>query len=120
MKVAGPRTLLLSLLVGLGISLATGSLYAWLGQREWSYGVGTMSFIVGVIALALGLLGAVEPAEGWATKKKQQERRSMAIRLVKQAPAGDEPSGWALALWGVIVGAPLIALAFIAWSVAAG
>ena len=118
MNVAGPRVLAVSLGSALALSVVTGSLYAWLADKVWSYAVGTMMFIIGAFVLALGLLGAIEPPEGWAsTRKKQEGRRSMAMKVVEQNPGVEAPSGWALAVWGVVVGGPLIGLSL--WAFAA-
>ena len=115
MNVAGPRSLLLSLLAGIALSVFFGSLYSWLGGRIWVYAVGTMLFIFGIITLCMGLLGAVEPPEGWATRKGGDGRRSFASQL---APPGEETSPYALGVWGVVVGGPMIVLALLAFSLA--
>ena len=119
MNVAGPRALLISLASGIALSIVFGSLYSWLGDRLWTYGVGTMLFIFGIIALCMGLLGAVEPPEGWATRKPTQGRRSFASQIAESRGEGHEVSPYALAIWGVFVGGPMILLAILAFSRAA-
>lgn len=113
---AGPRALIISLLSGIALSVAFGSLYSWLGDRLWTYAVGTMLFIFGIIALCMGLLGAVEPPDGWATRKPTQGRRSFASQIASSG--GHEPQGspYALAVWGIVVGGPMILLALFAFS----
>lgn len=116
MDVASPRALILSLISGIALSVVFGSLYSWMGDRLWVYGVGTMLFIFGVIALCMGLLGAVEPPEGWATRKPTQGRRSFAAQIANSGGDGHQGSPYALAVWGVLVGGPMIGLALLAFS----
>ena len=115
MNVASPRVLAISLLSGIALSVFFGSLYSWLGDRLWVYGVGTMLFIFGIVALCMGLLGATEPPEGWATRKPTDGRRSFASQIAG-AGEGSEVSPYALAIWGIFVGGPMILLAFLAFS----
>lgn len=119
MNVASPRVLVISLAVGIGLSIVFGSLFSWLGERIWTYAVGTMLFIFGIVSLCMGLLGAVEPPEGWATRKKGDGRRSFASQLAGQQPPEAETSPYALAIWGIFVGGPMILLALLAFSLAA-
>ena len=116
MNVAGPRALIISLVSGIALSIVFGSLYAWLGDRLWTYGVGTMLFIFGIIALCMGLLGAVEPPDGWATRKPTEGRRSFASQIAGSQGDGHQTSPYALAVWGVLVGGPMILLAMWAFS----
>jgi len=119
MNVSHPRALIVSLGVALGLAIVTGIVYALLADKILVYGIGTMLFVVGVVALAMGLLGALEPEEGWATQKRTRGRRSMAAKVTQQHPDLDDQSPLALGVWGVVVGGPLIALAFLAFNVAA-
>lgn len=119
MNVASPRSLLMSLAAGIALGVVIGSLYAWLADKIWVYGVGTMLFIFGVISLSMGLLGGLEPEEGWATKRRTQERRSFASQLAGSRGNIEEVSPYALAIWGVAVGGPMILLSLLAFSLAA-
>ena len=116
MNVAGPRALVISLLSGIALSLVLGSLYSWLGDRLWVYAVGTMLFIFGILALCMGLLGAVEPPDGWATRKPAPGRRSFASQIAGAGEGDHKESPYALAVWGVFVGGPMILLAMLAFS----
>ena len=105
--------------MGLFVSLVLGSLYAWLADKIWMYGVGTVLFILGTIALCMGLLGGLEPEDGWATRRRTPERRSFASQIAGSHPEIEETSPWALAIWGVVVGGPMILLSIGAFSLAA-
>ena len=102
--------------MGLLLSLVLGSLYSWLGDKVWTYAVATMLFIFGTISLCMGLLGALEPPDGWATRKRAPGRRSLASQVANQRGENEEVSPYALAVWGVVVGAPMIALAIFLFS----
>lgn len=121
MITAHPRVLAVSLGAGIAISLVGGTLFAWLGDKLWLYGVGTMLFISGMIALVVGLSGALEPREGWATGKgthsAEARARSIARQITDEHPRLEDRSGWALAIWGIVVGGGLIALAMIAFTI---
>ncbi len=117
------RVIGISLLVGTGIGVAAGTLFAIFFDRQVLYAIGAMLFITGLIALVMGLLGAIEPSEGWATGPKTGEaaggRRSLAARVAEEHPGVEDSSGWALAAWGALVGLPLIALSWLAFYLAA-
>ncbi|MGI8774182.1 MAG: hypothetical protein ACR2KQ_04080 [Actinomycetota bacterium] len=121
MITAHPRVLAVSCGVGLAISLVAGTLFAWLGDKLWLYAVGTMLFISGMIALVVGLSGALEPREGWATgrgaRSQEAQVRSIARQVTNEHPGLEDRSGWALAVWGVVVGGGLIALAMLAFAI---
>ena len=119
MNVASPRALILSFVTALGLSLVLGSLFAWLGDKVWFYAVGAVMFIIGVIVLVIGLLGAVEPKEGWATGKRNRGRRSLAAAVTRDHPELEEASPIQLGVWGAMVGLPLIALSFVAFTISA-
>jgi predicted PurR-regulated permease PerM len=119
MSVSSPRALVISFVVALLLSVVLGSIYAWLGDKIWAYAVGTILFVVGVIVLVIGLLGAVEPKEGWATRKKREGRKSMGAQVTRDHPELEEATPIQLGAWGVLVGTPLIVLALVAFSVSA-
>lgn len=123
MITAHPRVLGISLGIGITISLVAGTVFAVAADKVWLYAVGTMMFITGLVALVVGLLGALEPREGWATGKssrtEETRARSIARQLAEQHPDIEDRSGWALAVWGVVVGGVLIGLAMAAFTVSA-
>ncbi len=100
--------------------MVLGTVYALVADKLLVYGIGTMSFVVDTIVLAMGLLGALEPEEGWATQKRTKGgRRSLGAQVTQQHPDLEDASPLALGVWGVLVGAPLIGLAFLAFNLAA-
>ncbi len=115
-----------SLAVSLGVASFLGSVlgvvYALLADRVLLYGVGTGLLVAGLVVIAAGLLGAVEPPEGWmtgrATGRGQFGRRSVIARIATEHPEIEEVSSWELAAWGLIVGAALFALATAAFELA--
>ncbi|MFN2390302.1 MAG: hypothetical protein ABR575_11965 [Actinomycetota bacterium] len=117
MRLSGARVLLTSLAVGLGLGVTGGIVFALLARKVVFHGVGTGLFLAGLFALALGLLGATEPSDGWRTGAS--ERRSLAARTARDEGAGDEVSGVDLVVWGVIVGGGLVALSMVAFHLAA-
>jgi hypothetical protein len=119
MNVSSPRSLILSFVTALVISVVLGSIYAWLGDKLWLYATGTFLFILGVIVLVIGLLGAVEPKDGWATDRKRAGRRSVAATVTREHPELEEASPIQLGVWGALVGLPLIALALVAFTISA-
>ena len=119
MSVSSPRALLLSFVVAIFASLVIGSIYSWLGDKVWAYCVGTVLFIIGIMVLVVGLLGALEPKDGWATRRKAQGRRSVAAKVTREHPELNEATPAQLGTWGALVGLPLVALAILAFSVSA-
>lgn len=123
MKLSSLRALLISLGVGLSIGLGAGTVFALVFDKVWTYGVGTMLFITGLIVLVMGLLGALEPKGGWATARGTQAqdrgRRALAARVTEEHPELEEASALSLAVWAVGVGFPLIALSILAFYLAA-
>jgi hypothetical protein len=119
MNVSHPKALAISLGVGIGLSLTCGALFALFGDRDFAWAVGTMLMIIGLIALTMGLLGAAEPEEGWATgvgrNRRQEGRRSLAAQVSEQAPGISKSTSAHLAAWGLIVGGGMIVLSFIAF-----
>jgi hypothetical protein len=124
MQLTNLKILLISWSISLGLGLAGGFVYALVAGRVIAHGMGTGLLIVGLIALALGLLGATEPPQGWSLKRRGHEpgetpRRSLAARAAYEHPAlNDEVSSWSLALWGVVVGGGNIALSMLFFSLA--
>jgi hypothetical protein len=119
MNVSSPRSLMLSFGAALVFSVVLGSMYAWLADKVLAYAIGTVLFIVGVVVLVVGLLGALEPKHGWATGKKSTGRRSMAAQVTRDHPELEEATPLQLGVWGVLVGLPLIVLALVAFNVSA-
>jgi hypothetical protein len=101
------------------LAIAGGVVFAVLADRVLAHGLGTGLFVVGIIVLGMGLLGATEPPEGWATKKDAQGRRSVAARAASELPEVEGVSSLALVVWAVAVGGALIALSLLAFSLAA-
>lgn len=123
MTVGHPRVLLISLLCGIALAVVVATVWSLLGSTDFIYATGAVMFIVGLIALVVGLLGAAEPEEGWATGKgsnrRQEGRRSFVARVSGEHPRLEGGSSWALAVWGVVVGGGLIALSMGAFAMAA-
>jgi hypothetical protein len=125
MQVSNIRVLGICLGIGVGLGLVGGVIYALATDKVIAHGVGTGLLVVGLIALALGLLGATEPPEGWSIKRKLQEgeelpRRSFAARAAYDHPSIDNRvSSVSLAVWGFVVGGGLIALSMLAFKIAA-
>lgn len=115
MNVSSPRALIVSLLVGIAVSVVGGALLAFFGDKILLYSVGTIMFVVGALCLALGLLGAAEPADGWATQRRSNSR-SVAARALSQHPELEDHSSWELAVWALVVGLPLIGLSILCFS----
>jgi hypothetical protein len=117
MQVMSGRVIWVSLLVCLGIALVGGLLFALLGDRVVAHAIGTGLLVVGIIVLWMALLGATEPREGWATRKRAVGRRSFAARLAADREV-EGVSSLSLALWGVVVGGSLVGLSLIAFYLA--
>ena len=121
MRILSARVVGASFLVCFAAAVAGGALFALLGERVLAYGIGTGLLIVGIGVLWVALLGATEPAEGWARRwsgGQQGARRSLVGRLAADRSL-EGVSSLTLALWGVAVGAPLVALSMLAFFVAA-
>ncbi len=111
------RVLAVSLGGGLGLGAVGGAVYALLADKVLAHGLGTGWLIVGLIALALGLLGATEPPEGW---RRNRVRKSAASRLAVDTGASEEPpKSWELLVWALVVGGGLVVLSMIAFYYAA-
>jgi hypothetical protein len=118
MLVSHPRVLSISVAVGGAVGAVGGAVYALLAGRVIAHGVGAGLFVVGAVALVMGLLGATEPPGGWATRpgtEAEARRRSVAARVASEHPAIDEVTSLSLAVWGVAVGGSLIALSMMAF-----
>jgi hypothetical protein len=119
--VTSPRVLALSFLTCLAIGVVGGLLFALLADRVVAHGIGTGLLVVGIIALWMALLGATEPPEGWARKRRdasESGRRSLLARVATDHTGLEEVSSLSLALWGVAVGGSLIGLSLIAFYLA--
>ncbi|MPZ70785.1 MAG: hypothetical protein GEU71_14850 [Actinobacteria bacterium] len=115
MKLTNLKVIVVSLVGGAVAGTAGGLLYAWLGDKVAFHGIGTGLFIVGILALGVGLTGAAEPEQGWSSKRAEG-RRSMASRLISEEAV--EISSKAMAVWAVTVGLPLVVLSMVAFSLA--
>jgi hypothetical protein len=119
MRVSSPRVLGVSLVVCLVVAVTGGIAFALVAGKLLAHGIGTALFVVGIAVLGIGLLGATEPSEGWATRRRRDAegpgRRSFAARVADEHPAVDGASSLALAVWGFAVGGTLICLAFLAF-----
>ncbi len=121
MTVSHPKALAISLGVGIGLALILGTLFSLFGDRDFAWAVGTMLMVIGLIALTMGLLGATEPEDGWATgvgrNRSQEGRRSLAAQVSEQAPGMVRSTSVHLAVWGLVVGGGMIGLSFLAFGV---
>lgn len=113
------KVLLASLGGGALAGILGGVLYAWLGHRSLMYGIGTGLFVVSLACLGLGLLGAIEPSQGWATHRGMDGRRSLVARVASEHPDIEEVSSFEIFVWGVVVGGGLMAASFWAYGLAA-
>jgi hypothetical protein len=125
MQISNIRILGICLTIGVALGLVGGVIYALATDKVIAHGIGTGLLVIGLIALALGLLGATEPPEGWSLKRRLQQdddmpRRSFAARAAYEHPSIDNKvSSVSLAVWGVVVGGGLIALSMLAFKIAA-
>lgn len=122
MNVSSPRSLVLSLAAGIGISVVGGTLYALLADKIILYAIGAIMLIIGIISLAMGLLGALEPEDGWVTQGGSRNRmpnRSVAARTIQQHPELEDHSSLELAVWALAVGLPLIGLSIVCLNLSA-
>lgn len=115
MKLTNLKVIGVSLAGGAAVGVGGGLLYAWLADKVAFHGIGTGLFIIGILALGVGLTGAAEPEQGWSSKRAEG-RRSVASRLVSEEAV--EISSKAMAAWAVLVGLPLVVLSMIAFSLA--
>jgi hypothetical protein len=120
MQLSSIRVLGLCLAIGVGLGVIGGTVYALLADKVVAYGVGTALLVIGLVALALGLLGATEPPEGWSLKRRvpgdETPRRSLAARAAYENPAvSNRVSALSLVVWGLVVGGGLIACGALAF-----
>jgi hypothetical protein len=113
------KVLLASFGIGAAGGVAGGLVYAWLGHRSATYGIGTGLFLAALVCLAMGLLGATEPQEGWRARRGTQGRRSLVARVATEHPEIEGVSSLELFVWGVVVGGALMASSFVAYAWAA-
>lgn len=120
MNVSHPKALLISIGAGTALSVVGAAFFVVLSEWDFVYALGTMLLVVGLVALALGLLGATEPPEGWATgrgrNRRQVGRRSLLAQAGSQATGSEQTESLSLAAWGVIVGGVHILLGVLAFS----
>jgi hypothetical protein len=123
MHLSSIRVLVLCLGIGLVLGVAGGSVYAVIADKIVAYGIGTALLVIGIVAMALGLLGAAEPPEGWSLKRRipgdATPRRGFAARATYASPnMNRRVSSASLAIWGLVVGGGLIAFGAVAFSLA--
>lgn len=120
MQLSSIRVLGLCLAIGVGLGVIGGTVYALLADKVVAYGIGTALLVIGLVALALGLLGATEPPEGWSLKRRvpgdATPRRGLAARAAYENPAvSNRVSALSLVVWGLVVGGGLIACGALAF-----
>jgi hypothetical protein len=113
------KVLIASFCVAAAGGVAGGLVFAWLGDRSVTYGIGTGLFFVSLVCFGMGLLGATEPSEGWAARRGAKGRRSLVARVASEHPDIEQVSSVQLLVWGVVVGGALMAAAFSAYAWAA-
>jgi hypothetical protein len=113
------KVLLASLAFAAVGGTAGGLVYSWLGHRSVTYGIGTGLFLVSLMCLALGLLGAAEPSEGWAAHRGVDGRKSLVARVATEHPEIESVSSGELFIWGLLVGGGLMAASFVFYGWAA-
>jgi hypothetical protein len=113
------KVLLVSFGVAAAGGVAGGIVYSWLGHKSLMYGIGTGLFLVALVCLGLGLLGATEPREGWAAHRGVQGRRSLVARVASEHPDIEDVSALELLVWGLVVGGGLLVASFWAYGLAA-
>lgn len=118
MGIARLRVLAASLGFGAAIGATAGAMWALFSDREVLYGIATGLFLVGVVALAVGLLGATEPPEGWTTRRRSRRdaedgRRSLASRLAGDVGTVEGITALGLVLWALVVGGGLLGLSLL-------
>ena len=116
MQLSNLKVLGICLGIGLLLGAGGGAVYAVVAGKVVLWGIGTGLLLTGLVALALGLLGATEPPGGWSLKRTRNEtpRRSFAARAAYEHRAiNDQVSSASLAVWGVVVGGSLIGLAVV-------
>lgn len=119
-RLSNLRILVVSLGIGIGLGLVGGVVWAAAADKVVWHGIGTGWLILGIIAFGIGMIGAAEPPEGWATSARGRERRRGTLRTVSEEhPKLETASSLDLALWGIVVGGGLIGLAMLAfrWAV---
>ena len=124
MQLTSLRVLGICIVAGFGLGTAGGTVYALIADKLIVYGMATGLLVLGLVALALGLLGATEPPEGWSLKRRtpdeeEMARRSLAARAAYEHPQlENEVSSIHLALWGVVVGGSMVGLSLVLFEVA--
>lgn len=115
MRLIDLRILVVSLGVGTAIGVVGGLVWSLIADSSVWHGIGTWLVIVGIVSFGVGLIGATEPEQGWATDRRK-ERRRPTLRLVsEQHPRLQQATSLDLAVWGIVVGGGLIGLAMLAF-----
>lgn len=120
MRLSNVRVLGVSLAGGVALGGLGGLVFALVSGRMVAYGIGTGLFVVGLVALGVGLLGATEPPEGWSAGPRRsplEGRRSLVARLAGEHPSVDHVSSASIGVWGVVVGGGLIGLSMLVFAV---
>jgi hypothetical protein len=117
------RVLIICLAIGLFLGIVGGTVYAVVADKIVAYGIGTALLLIGLTALALGLLGAAEPPEGWRLKRRvpgeKTPRRALVSRATYANPnLSDRVSSASLAVWGLVVGGGLLVVGVVTLSIA--
>ena len=116
MRLSHLRILGISLGVGAALGVVVGLVWSLITDSSVWHAIGTWLVIVGIIALGVGMIGATEPEQGWATGRGK-ERRRPTLRLVsEQHPRLEQATSLDLAIWGIVVGGGLIGLAMLAFA----
>lgn len=123
MQLSSLRVLAICLAIGLGLGIIGGGIYAVVADKVVAYGIGAALLVLGLIAMALGLLGATEPPDGWSLKRRvpgdETPRRSIAARATYENPQlSNRVSGVSLLVWAIVVGGGLIGFASLAFFIA--
>lgn len=120
MHISHPKVLGISLLSGVLAAAIVGFFFVVVGDWEFMYAWATVMLVLGLIGLAMGLLGATEPPDGWATgrgsNRRQAGRRSLMAQVSERAPGDTKTESLSLAVWGIAVGGGLILLSMLAFS----
>jgi len=117
MRLSSVRILGVSLGVGIAVGFLGGITWAALADRVLWHGIGTGWVIVGIIAFGIGMIGATEPPEGWATGARRRQRRRHVLKVAtEEHDRLQGASSLDLFIWGLVVGGGLIGLSMLAFT----